>query len=366
MANDNHEDLSKDRTTARALIRSVVLAQGNIFIRELLRRKRIPIGVRKQDFEANLLQAINSGDLRLADILEWLEEVEGWGDQHVYLYHLPDALAGQPLWNSAETVKQRLPSSHRKLWDADSLVFPEEWSLTGISYSDGSLRYVWHQRLTTLLRRPKMDRRERVEGDWYQFRAFLERPDRSVMRFVLHPGKRLAAIFMQIPAEGEAHENARSMVREATKSLIEWKQLEEFSASDAIKNLDQSALESEATSKVKSRKTRLTDADNYIEFATTSEEGGFLQSQAIRSVRRAVKPEEFAGNVGIFLYEGRTPTQQKRTVKIEIFGEQRRIKLWAQLKASEVWEILELLRSYEQWPAKTQTGPLSEKSIQPS
>ncbi|HET6840562.1 MAG TPA: hypothetical protein VFK06_02595 [Candidatus Angelobacter sp.] len=168
--------------------------------------------------------------------------------------------------------------------------------------------------------------------------------------------KRLAAVFMQIPAEGDEHKIALQMVQAATKPLVNWDQLEPFSASDAIKNLDQAALENEAVAKVKSKRTRLTDADNYVEFASLSE-SGYRQSEAIRSVRRAVKPESFVGNVGVFLYNARTPTQQQRPVKIDIFGEERRIKLWAQLKANEVWEILELLRNSEQWQqAKARTG----------
>ncbi len=200
-----------------------------------------------------------------------------------------------------------------------------------------------------------MDRREKIEGDWYQFRAHLERPDRSVMRFVLQLEKRLAAVFMQIPAEGDEHQTLIRMVQEVTKPLVDWKALKPFSASDAIKNLDQAALENEAMAKVKSKKVRLTDADNYIELASTSE-NGYRQSEAIRSVRRAVKTESFAGNTGVFLYDARTPTQQHRPVKIDIFGEERRIKLWAQLKANEVWEILELLRNSEQWQTKAPTG----------
>src|SRR6266576_347690 len=92
----------KSRAAARELVRTVVLTQGNIFIRELLRRKKIPIGITKQDFEANLLRAVNAGDLRFTDLVEWLEEVEGWGDQHVYLYHVPNKIAGDLLWNSAD------------------------------------------------------------------------------------------------------------------------------------------------------------------------------------------------------------------------------------------------------------------------
>jgi hypothetical protein len=341
-----------DRRVARRLVESVVLAQGNIFIRELLRRKKLRIGTKKEDFEANLLEAIDAGDLGLADITEWLDEIEGWGDQHVYLYHLPQAYAADRIWRSADEVKKRIPKADIELWNAVSLQFPEEWALTGIFHGGDFLQYVWHERITTLLRRPGMDRREYIEGDWYQFRANLERPDRAVMRFVLHFGKGIAVAFLQIPAEGSAHQDALSMIQKATKPIVDWATLVPFSASDAIKNLDQAALENEAVAGVKSQKTRLTDAGNYIEFASTSQDAGYRQSAAVRSVRRAVKPESFAGNSGVFLYNAHTPTQLQRPVKIEIFGEQRRIRLWAQLKADEVWEILDLLRNAEQWKAK--------------
>jgi hypothetical protein len=350
------QDDAPGRASARKLIRSVVLAQGNIFIRELLRRKKLPIGVRKDEFEDHLLKAIQSGKLSLADVTQWLEEVEGWGDQHVYLYHVPRTIFADAVWKSPEAVKKKLAPAQRELWNATSLVFPKTWELTRIAYENRSLSYVWHQRIETLLRRPEKDFRQEIDGDWYQFRAFLERPDRAVLRFILQLDKRLAAVFMQIPIEGNAHDTARLMVQEATSSLVQWDALKPFSASDAIKNLDQAALEEKIAAKVRPKKTRLTDADNYVEFANTSEGGGYAQSTAVRSVRWAVKPENFAGNTGIFLYSARTPTQLERLVTIEVFGEQRRIKLRAQLKASEVWDILEMLRSSEQWRGNGRIG----------
>jgi hypothetical protein len=99
---------AKDRETIRALASTAVLAQGNIFIRELLRRKELPIGSTKEDFETNLLRAIDTGELTLEDVSQWLDEVEGWGNQHVYLYSAPRGLVSDPIWRSPGKVKQRL------------------------------------------------------------------------------------------------------------------------------------------------------------------------------------------------------------------------------------------------------------------
>jgi hypothetical protein len=347
MPKSSAELAEENRAATRKLVQSVVVAQGNIFIRDLLRRKKIPIGISKEEFEDNLLQAIEADQIGLADVTAWLDEVEGWGEQSVYLYNVPKAIAANPIWSSAEGVKKKLTPAQRKLWNVDSLAFPDKWELTAISFDGSSLRYVWHQRLETLLRRKDKDRREVIEGETYEFRAFLVRDDRAVLRFFFQPQKRMAAVFMQIPAEGDAHESALGMVRDEIKPLVDLDALKSFFASNVIKNLDQAALDNETAAKVKSKKTRLADASNYVEFANTSGGDGYSQSAAVRAVRRAVKPGSFAGSTGIFLYTARTPTDAERFVTVEIFGEERRIKLRAQLKASEVWDILDLLRKYE-------------------
>jgi hypothetical protein len=348
-----------DRAEARKLVKTVVIAQGNIFIRELLRAKKLPMGATKETFETNLLEAIDGGKLTLADIKEWLAEVEGWGDQHIYLFHLTEKIVSLPHWKSPEAVRNCLPETDRKLWKADSLEFPEQWNLTSISFESDVLTYVWHERYTTLLPRPKMDRREKISGDWYRFKANLERPDRAVMRFVLHLKKRVAALFMQIPAEGEAHQNAKAMVRKAIEPLMPWDALGNFDASSVIKNLDQMALNDPAV-KVKPHKSRLSAANNYVEFASTSQRGVYTTSLPVLSVRKAVKPANFLGDAGVFFYDALTPTQQTRPVQIEVSGKERRIKVRAQLAGKEIWDILDLLLVCEQ--EQEQEPTISKKS----
>ena len=55
------------------------------------------LGSTKNDSQRNVNEAINTGKLRLEDIDDWLKLVEGWGNQHVYLY------------NISSTLRKRLP-----------------------------------------------------------------------------------------------------------------------------------------------------------------------------------------------------------------------------------------------------------------
>src|SRR5712691_10373878 len=69
----------------------LALLQGNRFIKELLRSKKLPIGTNKEQFEQHLREAISGGQLTRADVLDWLRDVEGWGNQHVFVFASPDA-----------------------------------------------------------------------------------------------------------------------------------------------------------------------------------------------------------------------------------------------------------------------------------
>jgi hypothetical protein len=255
---------NKEKEALRKLVLGIVLAQGNVFIKELLRTKEITIGSTKADFESNLLKAIEDGRLRQADVEAWLEEVEGWGDQHVYLYHVPERIASDPLWASADKIANQLRrAGMEKLWNAQSsLEFPKERRLTGIYFKDDALQFVWHQREVSWIRAPQRDREEDWEGDHYQLRAYRERGDRTIMRFEMRLALGLAAAFLQIPWNRDDHLAALNEISAATKSLLTLGPQNRFNVATAIKDLDQAELQSaqSKTVRVTAQRTRLNDA----------------------------------------------------------------------------------------------------------
>lgn len=341
---------NEEKQALRTLVHGIVLAQGNVFIKELLRSKNITIGTKKTEFEANLLRAIKEEKLRLADVEAWLQEVEGWGDQHVYLYHLPSELRRANYWATEKRTYDRLNSEQKKLWQARaSLEFPEHRRLTGIYYENRDvLRYIWHQRQVFWVRTPEEDEEKEKDGELYQMRAYRERMDRSVMRFELRLSLGLAAAFLQLPWTKKAHDEALEEIRSTVASLVMLDELPVFKAATAIKKLDKAELKTTRDDglAVTAQKTRLSDAGAYVEFASTSKDLVYKESEAVRQVRRAVREDRFTGTDGVFFYEEERKGSPKRRVKIQLIGPERRIRLWAQLNATEVWEILKLLGKY--------------------
>jgi hypothetical protein len=333
----------------RRLVRGIVLAQGNVFIKELLRKKGIRIGATKADFEENFLKAISEGKLREQDVSDWLDEVEGWGDQHVYLFRVPDTVANSTLWVSPKNVAVKIKNTGMaKLWDAKtSLLYPNKLVLTGIYFDGAALRFVWHQGRGAWIRTPSMDRKETLDGDHYEFRAYRERIDRVLMRFEMRIKQRLAAVFMQIPWDAKDHEDGLKVVADAILPLVKLSDLGQLSISTIIKSLDQKELNAPVNSKrqMTAQRTRLSDAGVYVEFASTVG-SRYKESQAVRDVRGAVKPKNFTGANGYFVYHPKGDGALQRDTKIELFGEDRRVRLWEQLTATEVWQILEILGTH--------------------
>ena len=114
-----------ERSKLTVLVDGIIQTQGNRFIKELLRNKEITIGKNKADFDKGLREAIKAGTLRLADVEDWLNRVEGWGDQHVYLFRIPSKLiAGL----SEKAIYAKAVAGRMKnLWNkSTAMVFDDE------------------------------------------------------------------------------------------------------------------------------------------------------------------------------------------------------------------------------------------------
>jgi hypothetical protein len=316
------------------------LAQGNTFIKELLREKNIRIGATKAEFEQNMVAAIKSGELQREHIESWLNEVEGWGNQHIYIYTIPSAIRGA-MRDCGVLEKKVRAAGLLELWNKSlSLEFPRRSTLTGINHQDDQLTFVWHQGTEFAIRRKDMDRREEIQGDIYEFRAYRIRSDRSVTRFVARPKDGLAAIFIQSAWDEEEHQMQLREIRDVVNRIVPFHGLQRLVIEKAIKKLDGEAL---SRTSVVAQSTRLSAAGAYVEFASTSTSGGYQEIGAVRDVRRAVQPQQFTGTNGSFLLPRSDSDPQK--IRVKLYGEDRRVRLTHQMTQSEVWNVIEMIRA---------------------
>jgi len=330
------------------LVGQIILAQGNVFIKELLRSAGVRIGTTKADFERNLMDAIDNGVLRREDIEAWLVEVEGWGNQHIYLFKVPSIIAKDSIWlDQAKVEKKITASGFANIWNAPvSFEFPEQQKLTGIQFDGSNLRLTWHQGQSWLVRDKTKDYGQEIDGDEYEFQAYRRRAERAVMHFEMVLPLRLAAIFIQTPWGEIEHETALKEVSKIASSIFDFDSLEEYKVSLAIKHLDQLGLDDQQGQYgIQPSMARLDSPGAYVEFGSVGEKS-YQDFTPVREVRRALKPAYFTGNKSDFMFSAAPKNALSRKIRVTFYGKDDRIRLWMQMKAREVWEILRMIKTH--------------------
>lgn len=319
-------ELSKKQL--KDIVRPIVLSQGNKYIKELLRDNKIKIGSIKSDFSENINEAIDSGDLTQQMIESWLLKIEGWGNQHVYLFSPPNIPFSD--LNGKITASKKSEFLGIKI----SYDFPEELALTSITLDASKLSMTWHQGNGRWLRAKARDEQRTIDGDSYQFRAYRERFDRSVVRLEWQFGNPYCVIFIQLSNDTDVHKEALEQVWNDLKNAgISNDVLTKLSLSKAFKNLTRN-------SDVEVRSTRMMTDGGHIDLVSTQAEGGIQDIKAIRHVRKGVDDKEFMSADGTFNFTKNDISELSNPIKLQGYGSDSRLRVWVQCERSDIYLLI--------------------------
>ncbi|MCA1494172.1 hypothetical protein I6F11_25035 [Ensifer sp. NBAIM29] len=327
------EQLTKQQL--KELAHKVIVAQGNFFIKELLRSSGAKIGATKEDFANNLDAAIDA-DVLTQEILEgWLAQVEGWGDQHLYLVKPPVVAA-------AGLADGIAASSHASsLGAVASLDFPDSLALKHIDLDPINLSMVWHQRKEGWNRwRPKDFIAD--EGlERYRFDAYRQRFDRSIVRYEWRFSEPYCAILIHRNTEID-HNEVFSDIRAALAAI---------GCPDApfVRIPLSQAVKVAATKDKGVHSTRFELDSGYVEMASTLPEGGIESVEPVRVVLQTVDTTQFDRAQGMLHFAAEEYGMSRR-IAVQVYGSEARVRIWAQCKRDDVFQILKLLWSYNNEP----------------
>jgi hypothetical protein len=318
----------------KQIVQSVIVGQGNEFIKELLRGNGIKIGVTKADFVKNLNTAIDEDKLTLSIIEEWLNEVEGWGSQHIYLYG--------PLKLSLENAREKvLASKYARLFNRpSSYEFPAELALTSITIGDDLLSLTWHIGNSEWVRASGKDYQEEEDGDLYEYRAYRHFSDRSVVRFEWHITNPYCAIFLPQANKEKVHEDILRKVWLVLRETDLCKnELGKISINNAVNALRVNSRQATTTS------VTLRVDGGHVNLVSDLPEGGIEDVEAVREVGRAVNPTKFKSSEGMFKLDTDANSTLSRPIKLQIFGIESRIRVWVKCKREDIYNVIRLIWS---------------------
>lgn len=325
----NRENLTK--TQLKDKVRAIVLMQGNSFIKELLRHNGVKIGNTKNDFAKNIAEAIDAEVLTQAKIEAWLDEIEGWGNQHIYLFVAPQIEVAALDGILTNSIYAPLVGA------AQSYNFPSDLELSNILLDGNSLSLIWHLGKEGWDRAKAKDFLQEEGLEEYRYEAYRRRIDRSVVRFEWRFADPHCAILVHRNKDID-HDVAIAVVWSALQALT-------IAAAPCARLTLTQAVKS--ASKEKGTKSARLGADGgFVDLVSTLEDGGIDKVAAVRHTRNAINDDEFTRAQGIFAL-GETE-KLAQPISVQVYGSEGRIRLWAQCKRDDVHAVIAYLMTHNQ------------------
>ena len=154
------------------------------------------------------------------------------------------------------------------------------------------------------------------------------------MRFAWRFADPYCAVMIQLPIEGNTHDAVHTLVRDDLKHIgIFNDDPVRIPLSEAFK-----AMTLKQDSIVRS--TRMMTDGGHVDVVATLSEGGIADVEALRQARRGVDDKKFAGTDGIFNFLQDQHSGLSRSVKVQGYGLESRVRVWVQCKREDVYYVL--------------------------
>lgn len=320
---------AEDKALLKEQVEKILLIQGNQFIKELLRENSLPIGSTKKDFLTNITNAIDEARLTRELIEAWLKQVEGWGNQHLYLFEPPEI-------NPHDALEAISQSEFSPLIEQGfGYEFPADLKLTNIELGEEGISLVWQQGKEGWNRARAKDIGPQQEGlEVYKYEAYRQRLDRSTVRFEWRFADPFVAILIHRSKEID-HSTAIDQVWQEVSALG-------FCAARTARISLSRAVKSASDGDVKTKSTRFGTDDGHVEMVSNLASGGINDVAAVRQARLGLNVDDFPRAEGAFVMneEG---FNLSRDLSIKVVGSIGHVAIWAHCKRDDIYTVLDNL-----------------------
>jgi len=138
-----HEDMVDLIIHTDVQLIDLLLAHKKEYVQEFLRENGFRFSGTKEDLRERLLILYKRGEITREQILQRLDQLEGYGNQHVYLFRIPEHYIEE--LRDQENVRRIFEENN--LGDVYNhyrpLVFPEHPEVASITHDDDWLKIRW-------------------------------------------------------------------------------------------------------------------------------------------------------------------------------------------------------------------------------
>jgi len=331
---EGYEGLTEEEVE---LVLNYLLAHKKVFVQEFLRERGLFSSGTKESLRGRLEGYLGDGRVSGVELVALLDRIEGWGNQHIYLYKSPD----QPIesWLIERLARERL--SALGLIDLFNrrrpLVLPEETTLSSIVWGPERLRFVWVEKRQWEERVPEEDIEdiERLDMVW---RAYRLNTTRGLTTFDWDLVSGHAMLMIQRLPSGAKYDHIRHRFEEELEPIVGLNQFQRVRVSRAIQCVERSG---EARRRQLAYETR---RGGKASFTSASRLSDAYADPDLQSAGQALGGET-AGLLGNFYWYPVEGTLE-RELHSKIYAPDQRVGIFGERREREVRYVISRIRYY--------------------
>jgi len=303
-------------------------------LRGFLSSHALPVTGKKETMRARVVQELESGRIRADELIGLLDSIEGWGNQHIYLYEAP---AGElTTWKSEAKVRKQLERAGIvNLFNRRRpLVLPEEPTLSSIEWTPSSIRFIWVEKREWELRLGDLD----TEEDGVIYKAYRNQVARGITAFDWDLVSGHAALMIQRLPSGENYDEIRQAYEEQLEDVLTISNFERVAIRRGIRRIESS---SEALNRQIAHETK---QGNTVSFTSKSRKRDVFSDPDTKKSRNALGPNT-ASVLGNFYWLPKAP-RLERNLHVKSYARDLRVGIFGECTEGEVKYVLSRVRHH--------------------
>ena len=311
-----------------------VFAHRKEAIRAFLREQALPVSGAKLALRNRIGEALDQGRFTVTALIELLDTIEGWGNQHIYLY---DAPPGElQVWKSESQVRQRLEKvGYLNLFNRRRpLILPQDPTLSSIEWSPHRVRLVWVEQRKWEIRLSESD----YEEDGTHYKAYEEQIARGITTFDWDLVSGQAALMIQRLPSGERYHEVKQHYEQQLEAFLHIGNFTPIAIRHSIHNIENSG---------EARKRQIaheTQRGSRVTYTSRSRQTDAFADPDLKKSRQALG-RQTASVLGNFYWQPEPP-HLDRTIHIKLYANDQRVGIFGECKEGEVKYVLSRIRHH--------------------
>lgn len=315
------------------LLLDLLLSHKKEHIQDFLRSKGLTYSYPKDTLREKIKDGIKKRILKPEELIDLLDKIEEYGNQHVYLYTNTSNYI-EKLKKEEFIKKQLRKSGLDKLYNTRKpLLIPDFPTIAAIIHNDKILKIKWVEK-----RKWYELINEEVKGDKLirTYQIYITRGV-TIFRVDLVTGN--AELFIQRLPSGTNYAKVKESYENEIKKIVN---LDTFSPL----NLKSSIKKIESSGEVERRQINLeTIGGGKVTFKSRSRGADYISDPSLRNARNALGGK-VSGDLGIFYWLPQGPLTRK--IHTHIYGWDSRVGIFGECNESEVNYVLSRVRFFAQ------------------